>query len=63
MNKLNLGDFCSECLCSECSNREYCSTMEENTDLYCHNECRGQCGYMKQCTQFKPIPLECGLIN
>ena len=58
MSKLNLGDFCKECLCAECSNRKYCGTLEGNTNWYCHNECEGQCGMMKRCSQFRPIPLE-----
>lgn len=55
MSRLNLGDFCKECLCAECSRRKYCATMEGNTDWYCHNECEGQCGIMKQCSEFTPI--------
>ena len=57
MNRLSLGEFCEECLCAECSNRRYCGTMEGNTDQYCHSECEGLCGMMKQCSQFRPIPL------
>ena len=58
MRRLNLGDFCGECLCAECSNRKYCRTMEGNTEQYCYTWCEGQCGMMKQCSQFSPIPLE-----
>ena len=32
MRRLNLGDFCGECLCAECSNRKYCRTMEGEQD-------------------------------
>ena len=60
MSRLNLGDFCKECLCAECSNRKYCETMEGSTDWYCHNECKGKCGVMTQCSRFRPIPLEEG---
>lgn len=58
MSRLNLGDFCRECLCAECSNRKYCGIMEGNTNWYCHNTCEGQCGMMKQCSQFALIPLK-----
>ena len=50
---LNLGEFCKECLCAVCGRREYCGTMEGNTDWYCKNECVGECGCMNNCSQFE----------
>ena len=36
------------------------ATMEGNTDWYCHDECKGKCGVMTQCSRFRLIPLEEG---
>lgn len=60
MRRLDLGDFCKECLCAECGNRKDCEIMGESTDWCCHNECKGKSIIITQCGCFGTIPLEEG---
>lgn len=46
------GEFCNECLCHMCENKNSCGTWEGNTKLYCENVCHGDAGCMTRCSQY-----------
>ncbi len=48
----NLGEFCKECVCAKCVDRECCGTIKDNTDSYCKDICKGEKRSIKFCSQF-----------
>lgn len=50
---MNLGIECKDCLCSTCANLDGCTTMCGDTEAYCNEDCRGEDGPMRICSEYE----------
>ena len=50
-----LGESCNDCLCSHCRMLDHCNEIDNRTDFYCHNDCKGKGSSIKECWQYEEM--------